>query len=61
MAANDTKLLYEEVRARRGFAVAHTSSTRLGTTGPITIAKLEPVVEIFQGARPAPNQPTLHS
>jgi hypothetical protein len=51
LAANDTKMLYEEIRARNGIAISHTSGTRMGTDWRDNDPKLEPVVEIFQGAR----------
>ncbi len=51
LAANDTKMLYEEIRARNGIAISHTSATRMGTDWRDNDAKLEPVVEIYQGAR----------
>jgi hypothetical protein len=48
---NDTKLLYEEIRPRNGLAIPHTSGTRMGTDWRDNDPSLEPVVEIFQGAR----------
>jgi hypothetical protein len=51
LVANDTKLLYEEIRGRRGIAISHTSGTRMGTDWRDNDADLEPVVEIYQGAR----------
>ena len=51
LVANDTKMLYEEIRARNGIAISHTSGTRMGTDWRDNDPKLEPVVEIFQGAR----------
>ncbi len=48
---NDTKLLYEEIRKMGGIAISHTSATRMGTDWRDNDPKLEPVVEIFQGAR----------
>ncbi|MEO7649598.1 MAG: hypothetical protein ABIZ80_03965 [Bryobacteraceae bacterium] len=51
LAANDTKMLYEEIRGRNGIAISHTSATRMGTDWRDNDSKLEPVVEIFQGAR----------
>ena len=51
LAANDTKMLYEEIRGRNGIAIPHTSSTRMGTDWRDNDPKLEPVVEIYQGAR----------
>ena len=51
VVGNDTKLLYEEVRRYNGVAISHTSGTRMGTDWRDNDPKLEPVVEIFQGAR----------
>jgi hypothetical protein len=51
LVANDTKLLYEEIRPRNGIAISHTSGTRMGTDWRDNDPDLEPVVEIFQGAR----------
>jgi hypothetical protein len=48
---NDTKLLYEEMRGRNALAISHTSATRMGTDWRDNDPELEPVVEIFQGAR----------
>jgi hypothetical protein len=48
---NDTKALYEEVRRRNAVVISHTSGTRMGTDWRDNDAELEPVVEIFQGAR----------
>ena len=48
---NDTKMLYEEIRVRNGIAISHTSSTRMGTDWRDNDPALEPVVEIYQGAR----------
>jgi len=48
---NDTKLLYEDIRPRNGIAIPHTSGTRMGTDWRDNSPDLEPVVEIFQGAR----------
>jgi hypothetical protein len=50
--ANDTKLLYEELRKTGGMAISHTSGTSgMGTDWRDNDPKLEPVVEIYQGAR----------
>jgi len=57
LAANDTKMLYEEVRARNGLVIPHTSATRMGTDWRDNDPSLEPVVEIFQGARANSEQP----
>ena len=51
LVENDTKLLYEEVRSRNGVVISHTSGTRMGTDWRDNDPALEPVVEIFQGAR----------
>jgi len=51
LVANDTKMLYEEVRPRNGLIISHTSATRMGTDWADNDPSLEPVVEIFQGAR----------
>ncbi|MFN7935439.1 MAG: hypothetical protein U0R19_19070 [Bryobacteraceae bacterium] len=51
LVANDTKLLYEEIRNRNAVAISHTSGTRMGTDWRDNDPNLEPVVEIFQGAR----------
>ncbi|MBN8729137.1 MAG: hypothetical protein J0L64_01250 [Acidobacteria bacterium] len=51
LVENDTKLLYEEIRGRNGIAISHTSGTRMGTDWRDNDPELEPVVEIFQGAR----------
>jgi hypothetical protein len=50
---NDTQLLYEELRKTRGLAIPHTSATdSMGTNWrDQSDPKLEPVVEIYQGAR----------
>jgi hypothetical protein len=50
--ANDTTLLYEELRKSGGLAISHTSSTAgMGTDWRDNDPALEPVVEIYQGAR----------
>ncbi|MBI3681828.1 MAG: hypothetical protein HY235_15720 [Acidobacteria bacterium] len=51
LVANDTKLLYEDIRNRNAIAISHTSATRMGTDWRDNDPLLEPVVEIFQGAR----------
>jgi hypothetical protein len=51
LVANDTKLLYEDIRSRNAIAISHTSGTRMGTDWRDNDPDLEPVVEIFQGAR----------
>ena len=51
LVANDTKLLYEDIRPRGAVAISHTSGTRMGTDWRDNDPDLEPVVEIYQGAR----------
>ena len=52
MVDNETYLLYEEIRRMGGIAISHTSGTRMGTNWrDVVDSELEPVVEIFQGAR----------
>jgi len=51
LVANDTKLLYEDIRSRNAIAISHTSGTRMGTDWRDNDPQIEPVVEIFQGAR----------
>jgi hypothetical protein len=51
IAGNDTKLVYEELRMRNGISIPHTSGTNQGTDWRDNDPNLEPVVEIFQGAR----------
>jgi hypothetical protein len=51
LVENDTKLLYEEIRSRNAIAISHTSGTRMGTDWRDNDPDLEPVVEIYQGAR----------
>ncbi len=49
---NDTRLLYEALRKSGGLAISHTSSTNsMGTDWRDNDPDLEPVVEIYQGAR----------
>jgi hypothetical protein len=48
---NDTKLLYEEIRARNGVLIPHTSGTTMGTDWRDNDPYIEPVAEIFQGLR----------
>ncbi len=50
--ANDTKLLYEELRKTKGLAIPHTSGTNsMGTDWRDNDPKIDAVVEIYQGAR----------
>jgi hypothetical protein len=51
LVKNDAALLYEEVRAHNGLAIRHTTSTNQGGPWTENDPALEPVVEIFQGAR----------
>jgi hypothetical protein len=51
LVSNDTKLLYEDIRNRNAIAISHTSGTRMGTDWRDNDPQLEPVVEIYQGAR----------
>ena len=49
---NDTKLLYEYLRKTGGIAISHTSATdSMGTDWRDNDPEIEPVVEIYQGAR----------
>ena len=48
---DDTKHLYDEVRRMGGLTIPHTSATEQGTDWRDNDPELEPVVEIFQGAR----------
>jgi hypothetical protein len=49
---NDTKLLYEYLHKTGGIAISHTSATdTMGTDWRDNDPKIEPVVEIYQGAR----------
>jgi hypothetical protein len=56
LAENDTKMLYEEIRGRGGIAISHTSATKMGTDWRDNDPNLEPVVEIYQGARASSEQ-----
>ena len=50
--ANDTKLLYDDLRKTGGLAIPHTSATdSMGTDWSDNDPKLDPVLEIYQGAR----------
>ncbi|HEY3839002.1 MAG TPA: hypothetical protein VGL72_20655 [Bryobacteraceae bacterium] len=49
---NDTQLLYESLRKSGGLAIPHTSATdTMGTDWRDNDPKLDPVLEIYQGAR----------
>lgn len=52
LATNDTKLLYEYLHGSDGIAISHTSGTSsMGTDWRDNDPAIEPVVEIYQGAR----------
>ena len=51
VTANDTPLLFEQVRRMGGVAIAHTSGTNMGTDWRFHDPYAAPVVEIFQGDR----------
>ena len=57
LVKNDTSLLYEEIRAHDGLAIRHTTSNNQGGPWNDNDPNLEPVVEIFQGARTSSEQP----
>ncbi len=48
---NDTKLLFDEVGKTRGIAIPHTLATSQGNDWKDTSEDVQPVAEIFQGAR----------
>ena len=56
LVEDDTRLLYEDIRPRNGISIPHTSATRMGTNWGDNDAALEPVVEIYQGARASSEQ-----
>ena len=56
LVENDTKILYDDIRPRNGIAISHTSSNRMGTDWRDNNPALEPVVEIYQGARASSEQ-----
>ncbi len=56
LVKNDSLLLYEEVRAHNALAIRHTTSTNQGGPWNENDPALEPVVEIFQGARTSSEQ-----
>lgn len=62
---NDTKLLYEYLHRTGGIAISHTSGTSsMGTDWRDNDPEIEPVVEIYQGARnsyEALGAPRVHS
>ncbi len=51
VTANDTLLMFEQVRRMGGVAIAHTSGTNMGTDWKFHDPEAAPVVEIFQGDR----------
>ncbi|MDH7569125.1 MAG: hypothetical protein QHJ73_06020, partial [Armatimonadota bacterium] len=51
VAPDDTKQLYAWARQNRTIVISHTSGTRMGTDWRDNDPLIEPVVEIFQGAR----------
>jgi hypothetical protein len=51
LVANDTLLLFEEMRRQNAIAIPHTSGNKMGTDWRFYDADLDPVVEIFQGCR----------
>ena len=51
VAPTDTKQLYANERGRGSVIISHTSGTRMGTDWRDNDPELEPVVEIYQGAR----------
>ena len=65
LVENDTKLLYEYLHRTGGIAISHTSGTSsMGTDWRDNDPKIEPVVEIYQGARnsyEALGAPRVHS
>ena len=65
LVQNDTKLLYEYLHASGGIAISHTSGTSsMGTDWRDNDPEVEPVVEIYQGARnsyEAFGAPRVHS
>jgi len=51
LVENDLQLLHEEVGARHGITIPHTTGTGMGTDWRDVHPEVEPVVEIFQGLR----------
>ena len=51
VTANDTLMLFEQVRRMGGVAIPHTSGTNMGTDWRFHDPEVAPVVEIFQGDR----------
>jgi hypothetical protein len=64
IAAPDTLMLYDYLRAFHGVCASHTSATDMGTDWRNNAPDVEPMVEIYQGARQnyerpgAPRSPT---
>ena len=50
-AVNDVKYLYKYLRRFKAFCLSHTSATHMGTDWRDNDPEVEPVVEIYQGAR----------
>jgi uncharacterized protein DUF3604 len=55
--ADDTKMLYEEVRRSGGITIPHTSATTMGTDWRDNDPEIETLVEIFQGDRFSAEKP----
>ncbi|MFB3827079.1 MAG: hypothetical protein ACE15B_09925 [Bryobacteraceae bacterium] len=51
LVANDTVLLWEDMRRYRAVAISHTSGNNMGTDWRFWDPELDPLVEIFQGCR----------
>lgn len=51
LAANDTELLYESLRQSGGLSIPHTTGSYSGTDWRSNDPEVEPLVEIYQGAR----------
>jgi len=51
LVSNDIRLLHEEVGARHGITIPHTTGNGMGTDWRDPDPEVEPVVEIFQGLR----------
>jgi hypothetical protein len=51
MVDDETKQLYSHIRRTGGLAFSHTSATNMGTDWRDNDKELEPLVEIYQGAR----------
>ncbi len=51
MVDNETQQLYDHIRRTGGISIPHTSGTNMGTDWRDNDKDLEPIVEIYQGAR----------